>query len=82
MSKELESLYTPLQSLNNIRYNYFHDKGGSELEYFWFNRVETALKNQKRKLDLISEVLVDVSKGNYADLNDTISKIREVLEDA
>ena len=51
MSKKLKSLYTPLQSLNNIRYNYFHNKGGSEIEYFWFNRVEDALK----ALEIIKE---------------------------
>ena len=41
--------------------------------------IETAIKNQKRKLDLIGEVLVDVSKGNYADLNIAIAEIIEVL---
>lgn len=45
MTKDLEALYTPLQSLNNIRYNYFDKKSGSELDYFWFNRVETTLKD-------------------------------------
>ena len=45
MNKELETLYTPLQSLNNIRDKYFHDKEGSELEHFWFNKIETALKD-------------------------------------
>lgn len=46
-----------------------------------FNIIESALKNQKRKLDLIGEILVDVSKGNYADLNEAINEIREVLEE-
>lgn len=46
MSKELETLYIPLQCLNNIRDNYFllKGKGGTDLEYRWFNRIETALK--------------------------------------
>lgn len=45
MNKELETSYTPSQCLNNIKDNYFHDKDGSELEYFWFNRIETTLKS-------------------------------------
>ena len=46
-----------------------------------FNDIETAFKNQQRQLDLICEVLVDVSKANYANLNVAISDIREVLDD-
>ncbi len=42
--------------------------------------IETTIKNQKRKLDLIGEVLVDVSKGNYSDLSVAIDEIREVFE--
>lgn len=42
--------------------------------------IETAFKKQQRKLNLISEVLVDVSKGTYADLNDAINEIREIIE--
>lgn len=41
--------------------------------------IETALITNKRKLDVIGEILVDVSKGNYADVNDAIDEIREVL---
>ena len=41
--------------------------------------IENALKSNERKLDLITEILVDVSKGNYADINDAICEIREVL---
>lgn len=52
MNKELETLYTPLQSLNNIRYHYFHNYCGSELEYFWFNRVESALKDYEHLYQL------------------------------
>lgn len=56
MSKELETLYTPLQSLNNIRDNYFllKGKGGTDLEYRWFNRIETALK----ALEIITKKMV------------------------
>lgn len=46
-----------------------------------FSLIESTLKTQQRKLDLIGEILVDVSKGNYADLNDAINEIREVLTD-
>jgi len=43
--------------------------------------IETTLKTNKRKLDVIGEILVDVSKGNYANLNTAIDEIRRVLED-
>ena len=37
------------------------------------------LKEKLQSLDLISEILVDVSKGNYADVNMAIEEIREIL---
>lgn len=45
MSKKL---YTPKQALNNIRNNYFNSERNPDhdLEYEWFDIVETALKNQ------------------------------------
>lgn len=42
--------------------------------------IENALKTNKKKLDVIGEILVDISKGNYADLNTAIDEIREELE--
>lgn len=48
-----------------------------------YETVENELKEgekNKKKLMLIGEVLVDVSKGNYTNLNDAIKEIREVLE--
>lgn len=53
MNKELARLYTPLQSLNNIRYSYFHNNGGLEIEYIWFDKIEKSLK----ALNIIKEKL-------------------------
>lgn len=79
MNRELKALETikniPILSTPESTQKIFYDKHKKELDI-----IENTLKNQKRKLDLISEVLVDVSKGNYADLNDAINEIREVLE--
>lgn len=78
-------MYKELEALNKIAGITNYD-GGKNLKALGnshkkeFNLIETTLKNQKRKLDLIGEILVDVSKGNYADLNDAINEIREVLE--
>lgn len=44
-----------------------------------FETIEKELKDKENKLSIISEILVDISKGNYADLNDAINEIREVL---
>lgn len=80
MNKELEAL----EKLGNI--DVIYNKNGIEGCYSIkdtdkFEIIETALKSNKRKLDLIGEILVDISKGYYADLNDAINEIREVLED-
>ena len=53
---ELEKLYTPFQALNNIRAKYFENKHGEDLEYFFFERVENALK----ALEIIKDKKVDV----------------------
>lgn len=82
MNKEL----TPLEALKEL-FDIAYDKVRSgwedkplERKLFVLNDIiEKALKKQKRKLDLIGEVLVDASKGNYTDLNDSINEIREVL---
>ena len=44
-----------------------------------FETIEKELKEKENKLSIISEILVDISKGNYADLNDAINEIREAL---
>lgn len=64
MSKELETLYTPLQSLNNIRDNYFLLKGkdGTDLEYRWFNRIETALKRKEELEKMHTNALEKIAK--------------------
>ena len=41
--------------------------------------IEQELKDKENKLAIISEILVDISKGNYSDLNIAIEEIREVL---
>ena len=45
-----------------------------------FENIERELKDQRKKLTIISEILVDISKGNYSDLKVAIKEIREVLE--
>ena len=45
-----------------------------------FENIEKELKDQRKKLTIISEILVDISKGNYSDLKIAIEEIREVLE--
>ena len=72
-------------ALKNIEKEIEDYEGFDENTYYQMDRtrfqiIETTLKNQKRKLDLIGEILVDVSKGNYSDLDDAINEIREVLE--
>ena len=39
-------LYTPLQSLNNLRYNYFQGLRNADetLEHLWFDLVENSIK--------------------------------------
>ena len=71
MSKEL----TPLEALNIL----VGMAVVQQMAYKMKPIIENALKTNKRKLDLIGEILVDVSKGNYADLNTAIDEIREVL---
>lgn len=43
------------------------------------NDIEKELKDQRKKLTIIGEILVDISKGNYSDLKVAIKKIREAL---
>lgn len=43
------------------------------------NAIEKELRDQRKKLTIISEILVDISKGNYSDLKVAIKEIREVL---
>ena len=68
MSNELEA-FVRLE-LNSKRY-----KGRKQD----LDIVFDALKANKKKLDVIGEILVDVSKGNYADLSVAIDEIRKVL---
>ena len=77
MSKELEAL----ERIKKAHYfvDFELDAKISEDYKEELDIIETALKNQKRKLNLIGEVLVDVSKGNYADLSVAIDEIRKVL---
>lgn len=70
MTKELEALHL-------IRV-YLDTEGELEMSHE-LNIIETALKTNKKKLDIIGEILVDISKGNYADLDEAIDDIREVL---
>lgn len=79
MSRELKALDTIKNYQVCTNYGLDEYKAIVEVLPNCFNIVEDALKNQKRKLDLIGEVLVDVSKGNYTDLSDAIDEIREVL---
>ena len=44
-----------------------------------FEIIEKELKDKETKLSIISEILVDISKGNYSDLKVAIEEIREVL---
>lgn len=44
-----------------------------------FETIEKELRDQRKKLTIISEILVDISKGNYSDLKVAIKEIREVL---
>lgn len=44
-----------------------------------FEAIEKELRDQRKKLTIIGEILVDVSKGNYSDLKDAIKEIREAL---
>lgn len=84
MNKELEALDTIKRDHIILFPNRMNEDGSIYTEREFedeFNIIETALITNKRKLDVISEILVDVSKGNYADLNDAINEIREVLED-
>ena len=68
MTKELKALNTILRGTFNSAFYEEETK-----------IIETALKTNKKKLDVIGEILVDISKGNYADLNVAIDEIREVL---
>ena len=45
-----------------------------------FETIEEELKDQRKRLTIISEILVDISKGNYSDLKLAIKEIREVLD--
>ena len=71
---------TPLEALERIRTTICIKGGISGYELAYLEIIETELKTNKKKLDLIGEILVDISKGNYADLNTAIDEIREVLE--
>ena len=80
MNKEM----TPLQALKKIKKaRYFVDfeldAKVSEDYKKELDIIETSLKTNKKKLDVIGEILVDVSKGNYADLSVAIDEIRKVL---
>lgn len=44
-----------------------------------YETIEKELRDQRKKLTIIGEILVDISKGNYSDLKDAIKEIREVL---
>ena len=44
-----------------------------------FETIEKELKDKENKLSIISEILVDISKGNYSDLKVAIKEIREAL---
>ena len=76
MKKALQALESIRKTIQQLDYGFISKEDCED-----FQIIETTIKNQKRKLDLIGEILVDVSKGNYANLNDAINEIREVLED-
>ena len=77
MSKELEAL----ERIRKAHYfvDFELDAKVSEDYKKELDIIETALKTNKKKLDVIGEILVDVSKGNYADLSVAIDEIRKVL---
>lgn len=74
MSKELEALKEAKRHIHVLITTGDWDEIEKQLDI-----VEIAIKADKKKLDIIGEILVDISKGNYADLNVAINEIREVL---
>lgn len=75
MSKGLEEINNPIESEVSLTLKY--------RKYTYTDKqvdiIEKDLKEKEIKLSLISEILVDISKGNYSDLKDAIKEIREVL---
>ena len=81
MSKGLKAL----EDLMTSYYEMCQDLGNNDDQYQRCNLtsersiIERELKDNENKLAIISEILVDISKGNYSDLNIAIEEIREVL---
>lgn len=70
MNKGLEALKEYRSQQQGV--NVYADK--------YLDIIEKELKDQRKRLTIISEILVDISKGNYSDLKVAIKEIREVLE--
>ncbi len=69
-----------LEALNDLREYWLNHLPLSVKDGLKIVKVlEKELKDKENKLTIISEILVDISKGNYSDLKVAIEEIREVL---
>lgn len=76
-----KKLISPYQALSHLTWRAAESHDITIVQCLEWNKiVETALTTNDRKLAMIDEILVDISKGNYADLNVAIDKIREVFD--
>ncbi len=83
MNKGLEALECLMNGCcNRCTDSICGEKNNGACRYFQkYKIIETTLKTNKKKLDAIGEILVNISKGNYSDLYIATDEIREVLED-